>query len=395
VLSPSFLLDAGNDRAAMKTLVSALTRGTRYVAIIPLRAQWPRPHPCSLEEGRIRSYGQHDVQVLFSSLFEDVEYLGVQVREDLAATLVATDRVRDLPALEQTAQRFPDDRLEAKIEAALEAPDQVLTVEPGLSEQSILAIVIAREPRLEDDSEFDGGRYWSERLERAPSLVGTGTAGRPASWQQWMYRAKERAFFRALTSAGVRIRGARVLNFGCGTGYFEQVWERHGASAVSGLDIVAHVVADLRARHPQRWYAAGDLSEEPELLGELPPQDLVTMIDVAYHVVDDARLERVLDRLMDKVASDGHIMLTDMLYEPPGLERHVRFRTLGWWKRAFEKRGFKVAEVVPALALSNRSAPGVHVSPWVVGALQYFADEVVLRAAPRFANNWVVVGQRS
>jgi trans-aconitate methyltransferase len=247
----------------------------------------------------------------------------------------------------------------------------------------------------ERDAAFDAGVFWRARMTAAPSLVGTGTSGAPIEWQRWMYRGKVRAQRELLARAGVSMSGRRVVNLGCGTGFFEDLWETWGAARADGIDLVPELVEELQRKYPRRAYLCADLSgaEAPDL-GRFRGASVATMIDVAYHVVDDARLATTLDRLLPLVAPGGHFLFTDMLKSArPAV--HVRFRALDEWEALLETRGFRVRHRVPVFVANNRVGRLVHAAPGLMGAVQHSADALLRRTVPLLANNWAVLATRA
>ncbi len=239
---------------------------------------------------------------------------------------------------------------------------------------------------------FDARRYWRERLAARPDVRGTGTAGLPLAWQRWLYRGKERAYLALLREAGVRLDHARVIDFGCGTGFFEDVWERQGAT-VAGIDIVPEVVASLASRYPARRYLCADLSA-PCDLSALGQAGLVTAIDVLYHIVDDALLAPTLRRLASLVAPGGHLLLTDALADRRPAA-HVRFRTLEHWRVTLAEEGLELVARRPVFVAANRGLRAAARLPRVVGAVQYHVDAILLRVTPWLANNWAILARRA
>lgn len=215
----------------------------------------------------------------------------------------------------------------------------------------------------------------------------------PDAWQVWLYRAKSRAFRELLARNGVVLAGAAALDFGCGTGFFEDLWERAGAREVAGIDIAANAIERLSRAHPPRRYVCADLAADPAATAGLPLYDLVTAIDVLYHLVDDAALAIVLDRLLALVKPRGAFVFSDALVDTaPGA--HVRFRGLAWWQHALAQRGFAIADREPVAYIHNRPSLAARLLPNVVGAAQYYADVLARRVAPTRANNWAVLARR-
>lgn len=187
----------------------------------------------------------------------------------------------------------------------------------------------------------DAVPYWPARLARWPGLEATGTLGGPLRWQRWLYRGKERAGARLLHRHGVGISDRYVLDFGCRWGFFEDVWERRGAARTAGIDVVPDVTQTLQARFPARTYLCADLAEDSRGLSSLGEPNVITAIDVLYHIVDDERLLRTLERLLSLLPSDGAFLFTDTLHEAQAAP-HVRFRTLNHWRQILSRLGLRM-----------------------------------------------------
>ncbi|MBI3450762.1 MAG: methyltransferase domain-containing protein [Acidobacteria bacterium] len=240
---------------------------------------------------------------------------------------------------------------------------------------------------------IDTPRYWSERLREHPGLSGTGSSLAPLAWQRWLYCGKERAYLRLLRRASLDVRGVDVLDFGCGTGYFEDVWERLGARSTSGIDVVFEAIARLREAHPDRRYLRVDLSSEPADLALFGHPDLITALDVLYHIVDDDALLAVLRRLVELLPPGGHVLFTDALREQE-TSPHVRFRSLNQWMQILAALGLTLADSEPVFAINNHFGGAALHLPGPVGALQHFLDPAILRTMPCLANNWAVLARK-
>src|SRR5262249_5169764 len=79
-------------------------------------------------------------------------------------------------------------------------------------------------------------------------------ADTPYRWENPAYVAHvqglERDLLRALSDAGMRLAGARVLDVGCGSGYFLHRLQEYGAGECHGIDLMENRVAEGRERYP-------------------------------------------------------------------------------------------------------------------------------------------------
>jgi SAM-dependent methyltransferase len=243
--------------------------------------------------------------------------------------------------------------------------------------------------------DFNAEKYWRARLGKCSDIHGTGLLGAPLAWQRWLYRGKERAYLKLLKRAGVEIRGCQVLDFGCGTGYFENFWEGQGARRADGLDIVPEVIERLQREHPNRKYVCADLSKDPSQLVVFGSPQLVTAIDVLYHIVDDDALLPILRALTSIMEPGAYFLFTDKFKEVSNCAPHVRFRSLDQWLRVLSEIGLELEDREPVCVVNNRLLRGVKWLPGLMGAAQHYLDVPFLRLFPNSANVWVALAQRS
>jgi SAM-dependent methyltransferase len=136
-------------------------------------------------------------------------------------------------------------------------------------------------------------------------------ADSPYRWDNTAYvahmQALERALLRALNDAGVRLAGARVLDVGCGSGYFLHRLREYGAGECHGIDLMENRIAEGRERYPTLKLQVGSATELPYANGEF---DLVTQFTCLSSILDgDVRAAAA--REMRRVAG-GWILSYDL-----------------------------------------------------------------------------------
>jgi SAM-dependent methyltransferase len=119
------------------------------------------------------------------------------------------------------------------------------------------------------------------------------TAARsPYRWDNPGYvtymQALERALLRALADADVLLRGAKVLDVGCGSGYFLHRLREYGAGSCHGIDLLESRIAEARERYPALEWHVGSATDLPFEDGAF---DLVTQFTCLSSIFDNgARL---------------------------------------------------------------------------------------------------------
>ena len=227
------------------------------------------------------------------------------------------------------------------------------------------------------DDPYEPASYWEERLGREFTLKGTGHQQYGEAYNRWLYRNKARLLRRLLPA---RLDGVRALDVGSGTGWVVEQLLARGAT-VDGCDITDVSVERLSARFPDVSFAKVALGADP-LPAADATYDLVTLLDVAYHVVDDAAWASAVAELARVLRPGGRLVLTDGL--GPAVRSpapHVRFRPLSAWASA---PGLAVDRVVPYCRWLSRDpsdAPLLgRVDERVRGALEYALERSVPRS---------------
>jgi SAM-dependent methyltransferase len=195
--------------------------------------------------------------------------------------------------------------------------------------------------------------FWERRLAEQFDICGTGETGLSLGYNRACYTLRREVLDRALRETGLETRGRRVLDVGCGAGFFTDYYLKRGA-LVTGLDIAPTSIERLRARHPEAQFVLGDVSETP-VEGRF---DLVNAFDVLYHITDEARWEAALRHLADAVARGGALLVTDAFTDMGAVASHNRMRPLERWREVLEPLGFTFEPLRATAVLLNRDLKG-------------------------------------
>lgn len=232
--------------------------------------------------------------------------------------------------------------------------------------------------------------FWEQRLREQFDLRGTGEIGMSVAYNRACYALRLRVLERALRDAGMDPSGRRVLDVGCGTGFFTEYYLRRGAQ-VTGIDIAPASIARMRERFPGASFVEADVSQTT-LLGTY---DLVNSFDVFFHIVDDARWEAALRNVCGALAAGGMLVYTDVFVAGNGLAEHNRTRPLERHRAVLEANRMEVVSLRPTHVLLNRPL-GVFrfLNRWP--GLLYAADRALLNAGvgPGPAGNQLLVARR-
>jgi len=219
--------------------------------------------------------------------------------------------------------------------------------------------------------------FWDRRLAEQFDLRGTGQPGLSAEYNRACYELRRHVLDAALADERFAVAGKRVLDVGCGTGFFTAHYLARGAR-LTGMDIAPTSIERLRQRHPEARFLLADVSET----AITEQYDVVNAFDVLYHITDDARWERAVRALAGAVAPGGLLLLTDT-FPPEGRQlpeaEHNRMRPLERYRPLLQDAGLTVRSIRPTHVLLNRDL-GFWRFLNRAPRLLYAADVALLRA---------------
>jgi 2-polyprenyl-3-methyl-5-hydroxy-6-metoxy-1,4-benzoquinol methylase len=142
--------------------------------------------------------------------------------------------------------------------------------------------------RLANPPSFADQRdYWDDRWARTPRPNG--------------YQLRRGAVILSLLRE-LRLTAPKILDYGCGTGWFTAELATIGSAV--GVDLSEQAIAEARRRHPQTAFLAANLFEL-----DLPERDFDVVVsqEVIAHVVDP---RAYLGRISRMLKPGGYLVLT-------------------------------------------------------------------------------------
>lgn len=226
-------------------------------------------------------------------------------------------------------------------------------------------------------SSHDPQSYWDQRLRAAGGLEGVGLLGAGERLNQLLYKAKVRALERGIRRLGIEFCGKKVLDLGAGVGFWVQYFLRCGALACTAIDITEVAVHSIRSKFASEKVVAlqSDICD-PSLTGRVRQRfDIVTALDVFYHVVDDALLRTALSNVNHLGRERSWLIFSDamcMHRDPPRARAsHVHWRSRRFWEAALGEHGFALRLQVPMYAILHPAFTGPRVVATLVNFLHY------------------------
>ena len=159
-------------------------------------------------------------------------------------------------------------------------------------------------------SQTDVLAYWDSRHQAKGELQSGGDLGYDHPNNEIFYALRLGRLIDAVGDVGEPLAPLRVLDAGCGKGWFARAMGRFG-HRVDGVDSSPQAVEFCRGRGgPHERYAVSTLDAwAPTYL-----YDVVYCVDVLFHVTDDELWERSVRNLASLVRVGGRMALVD--HEP-------------------------------------------------------------------------------
>lgn len=178
--------------------------------------------------------------------------------------------------------------------------------------------------------DYDAARYWRDRLARyGTSLKGVGDEGLSEQDNRKMYENAASIFLNVCRQEGIDFAAARVLEIGCGNGFYTRLLQEQGVKHYLGVDITNALFPDLVGRFSGFQFICRDVTTDP-IPGEF---DLILMIDVIEHIVGEEKLDFAMANVQCCLAENGRLLVAPVADRGRRSLFYVRFWSIDDIKR--------------------------------------------------------------
>jgi SAM-dependent methyltransferase len=199
----------------------------------------------------------------------------------------------------------------------------------------------------EQDSEFDAGAYWRNRVVSGSDLGIVGHRSMGLAYNAQIYERRLEVLNEMLKRHVTRdVKDLRILDIGCGSGFYTGYWAERGVRDYVGVDISASTISHLSEQYPDFSFINTDVTEsEPDGLAGQRPFDLVTIFDVFYHIVDDHRFANAVRCVGALTEGSGVVLAMDQLHSGRyQISKHVVYRDTEVYVDLFDRAGLKLVD---------------------------------------------------
>jgi SAM-dependent methyltransferase len=199
---------------------------------------------------------------------------------------------------------------------------------------------------------FDQKKYWQSRVSGNIDLGVVGYRSLGRGYNEYIYRRRLDVLEKFLGECSKTVEELRVLDVGCGSGFYVDYWRKRGVTHLTGVDISPDSVVLMQKKYPEYSFAVVDATMPDAFTTLGGTYDIVTIFDVIYHVIDDFQAAQLLMNALSVTAQDGNVLLTDTLGDGNyGFVSHVRFRSIGFYEDLLQSANFMSLERLPLFNL--------------------------------------------
>ena len=242
---------------------------------------------------------------------------------------------------------------------------------------------------------FDAGAYWRDRVISGSDLGIVGHRSMGLAYNAQIYERRLEALNAMVRRCAPKpVAELRVLDIGCGSGFYTGFWAESGVRDYVGVDISTATVEYLSESYPDYQFVAADITEE--VLPNLSIQqtfDVVTIFDVFYHIVDDKRFANAVRHVGSLTGETGVVLVMDQLCrERYQLSKHVVYRDRRGYAKLFEQARLELIESELLFHFLVPPLSGYRPVDYVSAGL-FKAAGLLMRLSDRFAG-WVATRLR-
>lgn len=192
--------------------------------------------------------------------------------------------------------------------------------------------------------------FWESRYQKF-DISTSGHINLPYVYNTWLYKMKIGKILKSLISRFNVLEDKNVLELGCGTGAYLDMWRGLNIKSMTGVDIAPSTAINLKKQNPDYNFYCQDISDEniAVLLGE-NKYDIVTAIGVLVHIIDDEDMRSALRNISRMVTDNGLVLISDYMLSGDQPERdatYMKFRNLEIFKKDLYEAGLELISAIP------------------------------------------------
>ncbi|AFY32500.1 bifunctional 2-polyprenyl-6-hydroxyphenol methylase/3-demethylubiquinol 3-O-methyltransferase UbiG [Calothrix sp. PCC 7507] len=159
---------------------------------------------------------------------------------------------------------------------------------------------------------YQAEKYWSDRHSQYQfNLQGVGNAALTHEDNEQMYLKAKEVFLSVCHEMKIDFTKIRMLDIGCGTGFYAKIFRENGGKNYLGVDITDVLFDQLEKDLSGFKFHKLDVSRET-LNHRF---DLIIMIDVTQHITNNEKFSFAMQNIRSSLSENGIFIVTSWLNE--------------------------------------------------------------------------------
>ncbi len=165
--------------------------------------------------------------------------------------------------------------------------------------------------RYGSGDDYDAEKFWYDRFTRYElSLKAAGNVNLTEDENLSMYTHSAKTLLELIKKCGINLSETKVLEIGCGTGFYTRLLYEQGVKQYLGLDVTDVLLPKLKEIFPGFHFIKNDITK-----GTPPGKfGLVLMINVIEHIINTEKFSCAL-RNIDNSLTEGGVFIVGAVME--------------------------------------------------------------------------------
>lgn len=164
--------------------------------------------------------------------------------------------------------------------------------------------------RYSRGKDYDARRFWSDRFDRyGLTLTAVGDEGLSEEENRRRHEAARALILDHCMELDINLASTRVLDIGCGTGFFAEAMRFAGCTDYTGVDITDVLTKQLEQDYPEYAFLCMDITSDITSEEVRGTYDLILMVDVIQHILSPEKLGVAIANAVTCLADGGTLIL--------------------------------------------------------------------------------------
>lgn len=151
-------------------------------------------------------------------------------------------------------------------------------------------------------NDYDASTYWHDRFSKyGLSFKGAGHEGLTEEENKRLYKQARDVFIDTLQKENLDFSNLRILEIGCGNGFYTKLLYDLGIKDYVGIDITDVLFPELKRNFPEFKFIKKDITKD-RIEDKF---DLILMIDIIEHIVTEDKFTSALDNVKNCLSNNG------------------------------------------------------------------------------------------